>query len=367
MRTAILLLSVALLASLAGNILLWQALSFSQSQQMSPSPSNQHQPNLNASASETAPQEEVAAESSPATSTGQISAWIESNQLDLARLGLAEQLKNDPNNIELLLLEAEYIVKTEPLSEGLIHYFELLEKPISSTQRQTIEGIIDTTLTTAISQLKSTAEWDLLAQFLEPLFQRMPTHRDFVLNLAEAYGQQAKFTLMEDILATLPNSDSGANAIRNRVYVAQNNQESEPTQARVTDPDTTRIPLEYDNNRYATYVEINGIYAQLLIDTGATTSAISAQQFAKLSRRSGYEFVGVFNVNTAGGRVRARMVKVDEFALGPFVINDVSLLVLPTDTLTDVDGLLGMNVLKLFDFSIDQAATTLNLRARNTQ
>ena len=360
MRTIIAVLIVALMASLVGNVLLWQALSLNHSDSVSFAPTD-------ATPAKTYdPDRQQSHESQPDISSpaySDISNAIENDQFENARLGLAEQLRRNPNDVRLLMLEAQFLLKTAPLSEAVIHYYELLEKPLSADQRLDIETLINDRIKTAIAQLKGAAEWDLLAQFIEPLFQRFPDHRVFILGLAEAYGQQAKYTLMEDVLATLSDDDSGANAIRNRVYTPEPETAAD-SPASAESRDVTRIALNYERNRYIADVFINGVDASLLIDTGATTSAVSARQFNRISRRSGFEFVGLFTVNTAGGQVQARMVKVREFELGPYVINDVSMLVLPSDNLSDVDGLLGMNVLKLFDFSIDQEANTLNLRAR---
>ena len=62
--------------------------------------------------------------------------------------------------------------------------------------------------------------------------------------------------------------------------------------------------------------------------------------------------------------MEAQLVKIPKFTFAGYTFNDVSAIVLPEEALPDADGLLGMNVLGEFDFSIlpQEDILLLNLR-----
>lgn len=296
----------------------------------------------------------------------QLSALLAQERYSQLAQILREQLRVTPNDVALLLLEAELYYHTQPLADALVNYYSLLDVPMSDNEYGYLQDKITTLFTTASEQLKQDDAWDILAQLLEPLFQIQPENKSYVLTLAEAYGYQKKYTLMEDVLASLPPDDLNANAIRDLAYgpktvALEPNTDIDPFEE--NDP-YTAIELTYIRNQYLIDTRFNGQNARLLIDTGATTTAITPALFSALKQTEDTEFIGVFTVNTAGGRVQAPMIRVKQFYFGPYIIEDLTVLVMPTDTLENAEGLLGMNVLKLFDFRLDQESVELKVKAR---
>ena len=90
----------------------------------------------------------------------------------------------------------------------------------------------------------------------------------------------------------------------------------------------------------------------MILDTGASTTAISSNLYARLGKMRNLSFIGIFNVQTASGSVEAPLVRIPEFRFAGYTFNNVSAIVLPEEALPDADGLLGMNILGEFDFSI---------------
>ena len=278
---------------------------------------------------------------------------------------LSAALRAEPENWELLMLEAEWIKQEKPLSDAIIHYYGLLERNPPAQLAKEIRGIIPPLIDNAVDKLRLAGEWDTLAQFIEPLFQFAPQNRTFIMQLAEAYGRQNKMTLMENVLASVLPDDPQAEAIRASVYKnlasqQPNNDEALSRRAAVSEHAFV-MDLEQTGDHYLAPIRLNGRYSRLLVDTGASITTITADVFAQLRHRGNYRDLGKFTLNTAGGQVEARMITLEKVEFGPFTLSDLALMVLPEDTLIGAEGLLGMNILKRFDFRIDQYQSALLL------
>ena len=286
---------------------------------------------------------------------------------------LTNLLKYDPLNESLLLLEGELIELTKPLSTAIVHYYDLAELPLSTETLSFIDAKIATLYQQAQTQLSQDEQWELVARLNEPLYQRIPDARHYTLNLAEAYAYQQKLTLMEDVLAALPSNDRDANIIRNKAYkmrdianadATPNESEIEPTGAEAARYQT-RVALERIGDQYRLDVKALNQKATMILDTGASTTAISSRLFARLGRMRNLTFIGNFNIRTASGTIEAPLVQIPRFYFAGYEFNDVSAIVLPEDALPDADGLLGMNVLGQFDFAIMPQSSELILTERD--
>ena len=272
-----------------------------------------------------------------------------------------------------MLLEGELIELTKPLSTAIVHYYDLAELPLSTETLSFIDAKIATLYQQAQTQLSQDEQWELVARLNEPLYQRIPDARHYTLNLAEAYAYQQKLTLMEDVLAALPSNDRDANIIRNKAYemrdianadATPNKSEIEPTGAEAARYQT-RVALERIGDQYRLDVKALNQKATMILDTGASTTAITSRLFARLGRMRNLTFIGNFNIRTASGTIEAPLVQIPRFYFAGYEFNDVSAIVLPEDALPDADGLLGMNVLGQFDFAIMPQSSELILTERD--
>ncbi|WP_420933245.1 retropepsin-like aspartic protease family protein [Alteromonas sp. A081] len=306
-------------------------------------------------------------------SLSELNALLNSGDLAALSVELNRQLKVSPLSEPLLLLEAELIRQNKPLPTALLNYYDLADLPLSKKALVEINEKIQTLYQQAQQQLSQSQQWELVAKLNEPLFQRVPDNKTFTLNLATAYAHQNKVTLMEDILAALPFNDPDARAIRNIAFEQQ---------VTATDPDTetTRDPLRQDSllsendnvrvnldrrgNSYHVNAEVLNQRALMILDTGASTTAISSNLYARLGKMRNLTFIGIFNVQTASGSVEAPLVRIPEFRFAGYMFNNVSAIVLPEEALPDADGLLGMNILGEFDFSILPKDDVLVLKKR---
>ena len=314
--------------------------------------------------------------SSPLVNQGQLDSLttlLNNEQYALLASELTNLLKYDPLNESLLLLEGELIELTKPLSTAIVHYYDLAELPLSSETLSFIDARIATLYQQAQTQLSQDEQWELVARLNEPLYQRIPDARHYTLNLAEAYAYQQKLTLMEDVLAALPLNDRDANIIRNKAYemrdVANADNtlgESEPAPSEAEAARyQTRVALQRIGDQYRLEAKALNQKATMILDTGASTTAISSRLFARLGRMRNLTFIGNFNVRTASGTIEAPLVQIPRFYFAGYEFNDVSAIVLPEDALPDADGLLGMNVLGQFDFAIMPQSSELILTERD--
>jgi len=298
---------------------------------------------------------------------------LNNEQYALLATELTNLLKYDPLNESLLLLEGELIELTKPLSTAIVHYYDLAELPLSTETLSFIDAKIATLYQQAQTQLSQDEQWELVARLNEPLYQRIPDARHYTLNLAEAYAYQQKLTLMEDVLAALPSNDRDANIIRNKAYEMRDiadtdntlsESEIEPTGAEAARYQT-RVTLERIGDQYRLDVKALNQKATMILDTGASTTAISSRLFARLGRMRNLTFIGNFSIRTASGTIEAPLVQIPRFYFAGYEFNDVSAIVLPEDALPDADGLLGMNVLGQFDFAIMPQSSELILTERD--
>ncbi len=297
-----------------------------------------------------------------------LTALLNSGQFSELKYLLQQKLRQHPNNIELLLLEAELMMKTEPLSEALLHYHSLLKLPLGGELKKQIQQRITQLLQRTINELKETQSWELLAQFLEPLFQQYPTDKQITLGLAEAYGQQRKYTLMEDTLASLSPEDAQLQALRQRLRVLEKNQPDEFAQKQdVDESEYQTVPLQRYGDHYLIDVLFGSVASTLLIDTGASTTAVTQDTMNSITQQQKTIRIGVFTLRTAAGVIESEMNQVFNVSVGEFSFPQLNVMTLENTTMSEADGLLGMNVLRHFEFRIDQQRSVLLLKLRNSR
>ena len=125
------------------------------------------------------------------------------------------------------------------------------------------------------------------------------------------------------------------------------------------------IPLQKMNEHYIVQVTINDDQLlNLMIDTGASISALTQNYFDVVQQLTHFTFIEERSINTASGSVKAELQQVETFQIKDFVLTDISFVILPYETRNDIHGLLGMNVLSQFDFTIDQEQALLYLTPR---
>lgn len=102
---------------------------------------------------------------------------------------------------------------------------------------------------------------------------------------------------------------------------------------------------------------------RLLIDTGASLTTLSHASFAGLPQAN-FNYRGSRMFSTASGLTRGDVYRVSSIGLGEMQLDDIDIAVLDYPSAPNVDGLLGMNVLRNYRFEIDQDDSQLYLHPR---
>lgn len=219
---------------------------------------------------------------------------------------------------------------------------------------------LSNTIRLAVNQYKANlnSQKDHIA--LLDLYQRLtelePEYAAYYIGLAEAYlalGNKADARTALQLTLHEPAIASRANALILMI-------DKSPV---LDSNETVDIPLIVAGNQFLVKALLNDQqHAVLLLDTGASLSIISTALLSNLglsyqhTNRTGW-------FNTANGRVQAPIVRIDSLSLGDQTVKaiEVAVIDLPSDNL---DGLLGMNFLRHFDFFIDQDNHILRLSVR---
>ncbi len=290
----------------------------------------------------------------------QVERWFASKDYDLAEDAILRRLREDPTNNEFLLLEARLIEYTESVGSALVHYYALLDRDLSDAQFAWVREKIEDLALSNIQKLADLQAWNILATLIEPLWQFDPSNDLYIEQLATAYAKLNAAVAMENVLASLPPDDPRVAQIRNMLEsradtAASNELESDPVTSRDWSSLYEKtlqlskrgehfvVPLYSSNQRF-----------NLLLDTGASTTVLSERAFTQLPSQLS-RFIGRYQINTAGGQVEAPVYLVQRFYFAGYSIEDTAVVVLPMDDFSEVQGLLGMNILKQFDFKLDQS------------
>ncbi len=127
---------------------------------------------------------------------------------------------------------------------------------------------------------------------------------------------------------------------------------------------TAVVPFDRRNDVLIVNVVIGGEPARLLLDTGASMVALTAE----FAERAGLDWREneTFWVGTAGGVTRARRIRLESVALGGARVEGVQGAVVPAMSRDDgVDGLLGNTFLSHFEVSVDAAARRVRLSKKS--
>ncbi len=192
------------------------------------------------------------------------------------------------------------------------------------------------------------------------LYQRLvnaePEHSEHYVGLAEAYlalGNTADARKTLDIIAY----DTGANGKIRQLLSAIESQTSQP----INESDAISL-TPHGSHLLAQAVFNDSTIGHLLLDTGASLTVITPQMLEALSlshtrplRRAWF--------NTASGVIEAPIYLINRLSIGGRSVQQLEVAVMELGG-QNIHGLLGMNFLQHFRFSIDQQRNMLYLSQR---
>lgn len=122
------------------------------------------------------------------------------------------------------------------------------------------------------------------------------------------------------------------------------------------------IALTKVGHQFVINTKISAIDTPLLIDTGASVTTITQAYYETIKRKANLRFLSQQTFNTANGKTTGTIYQVDQLALGEYQLNNVDIAVLDYPSSQHSVGLLGMNVLRHFEFEINQQNSQLILK-----
>jgi len=124
------------------------------------------------------------------------------------------------------------------------------------------------------------------------------------------------------------------------------------------------IPLQRAGEHFLVPLSINGNPpVLLLLDTGASLTLLQVSQ----AEIDASHALPQLSLQTVSGKIDAPLQLADHVKLGSFQLNKIKIALITQSVAPHAQGLLGMNILKHFDFYIDQQAPSLKLSLRSSQ
>ena len=187
--------------------------------------------------------------------------------------------------------------------------------------------------------------------FLEYLIDKEPQNNQYKYTLAKLYlylknYEKAKYLLEEIYYDSLYQNSASQyiDAINKKMKIVEKFKQ--------------KIPLQRQGTHFYINAIINkNIKVKLLIDTGASLTLINDLLIQDLNLD--LSSLKTIHLNTANGLVKAYSAKVESFSINNLSFNNFEISISKLNK--ELDGLLGMNYLKHFDFYIDQDDAILYL------
>ncbi len=248
-----------------------------------------------------------------------------------AETALLDYLAANPHDAEALLLQADLRQMQGRLLDALEPLLELLQFADDPTMVQRARDALRLVVNVQESQLANRQDVSGLVRFFRDLVARDPGFDGHRLRLAHwllrAGGvEEAERTLSETgVVGVDPEELSDLAA---EIRLAR-----------------TGLPLEHDDGGLHVQAWAGGAALRLLVDTGASTTAIARARVAAVGATPTGRRV---RVRTAAGLIEAPVLELHGFRVGPLELQTLTVLVLDHPLPDGVDGLLGMDVLSRF-------------------
>lgn len=274
-------------------------------------------------------------------------------------------LQQHYNDIEVLLLVAQYNRNQGYFTEALQSYLQAQTYAYTEQQRKRVQDELQNYIYQRDADYSGRGDWQPLLNFYEQLFDLDIANDSQVFRYGELLLMQgrdkAAFVLLDELAQRSPGwqpkvAQLRAQFKRDGRYHAGSTQSPGFQSALSMQPAGSHYLITISINDYSTHT--------LLLDTGASITMLNETAFYRASSGGGWKALGYSLFNTANGVVRGRMMQVEKLQIGEYVLEDVRVAVQDTDFGEGVEGLLGMNVLRHFQFQIDQDKHRLLMNPR---
>ncbi len=269
-------------------------------------------------------------------------------------LGLLERFTwyyhRDVEALNLLAGAAERLGRPDVALAALLDALEVeLTGPDPDAARRRVASLVDAL---AAGRLAIDDRQSAIGLY-ERVLARDPLNHRYRYLLAAAQEAAGDY---REALRTLDQIPDGGHAAVALADLRRRIEESTELASRFSDG----LPLAPFGNHYTVEVSLDGGRTlRLLLDTGASRSVLTPSVIRRV--RDAERLSERVRIGTANGVVSAARYRVPSLTLGPFRIDDPELVVLELEGLSGVDGLLGLDLLRQFDYRIDPTSGRLLL------
>ncbi len=230
----------------------------------------------------------------------------------------------------------------------------------------TIDELLISWLNKELNVINQNSEWQYGQQLFDQALRHFHDLKPLKVLYAELLVLLNQFQLANSIVSELEQSFVRPELTDTHHHELESLRKLESVKAtiKIRNQTGTTIPLRRINNHFIAEVLVSQqVRLGLMLDTGASLTVVKRSVFEDLASQINFRFVEDRMFNTAGGVVQAPIYQIDTIQLGPFTLTDARIAVIDFGS-SHYDGLLGMNLLKQFEFSIDQQESFLLLKPR---
>jgi len=282
-------------------------------------------------------------------------------------ISLAEQLLQRflvaaYRDVEARILLAEVYLVEENFHAAIDQFYEARGYAYRPAMLQRISNHIRSMVAELAPSLKRNNDHNALLVLYQQLTQLEPDHAPWFMGLAAAQlvlddKEAARRSLL--LVAQDPDVGAQAQSMLSELTIALAKQDDAEPQVSATK--VVGIPLHRSGSHFIVDASpARGLNIRLLIDTGASLTILTPDVLEQHGIR--YQDTGRTRVfSTANGPVRAPVYILESLTVGNWKVNQLEIAVLDLSGGSAIDGLLGMNFLRHFQFFIDQNEAVLRL------
>ncbi len=228
-----------------------------------------------------------------------------------------------------LLLESHYHSSNKQWQEAMVPLMAAAEFPESNEQLEQIRASQAQLIEKIYADFTERDDWLGLSEYFEALLLRDPNYDRIRLWLANGHAQAGD---LDAAIRTLDNTGTQG--------VSQ--QEINELRDTLLRSDIETVRFRDEGGALVARATINATAIELLVDTGATTTALATNT---LRRLGAYPINESAQVQTASGRITAQLYRVPELIVENTRFRDLTVLALDNPP-ARWDGLLGMDLLR---------------------
>jgi clan AA aspartic protease (TIGR02281 family) len=274
--------------------------------------------------------------------------------IELLQLYLQVELRD----VEARLLLAEAYRGGKDLRAAIEQLYEAKGQAWRPETLEELTRSIRALVSTYADSLKQSGDDTALLELYQELTRLEPSYAPYFIGLATAQLALADHdAARQSLLLVEQDPEVGAQARELLERVAATEVQHTETSASATE--VAGIPLVRSGSHFLVDASLGSQQARLLIDTGASLTMRTPEALRR--RGVGAHATGRTGLfDTANGRVSAPIYRLDALSVGDWQVSDLDVGVLELGD-AGIDGLLGMNFLRHFQFFIDQNEALLRL------